>query len=44
MIERFKEKGVRLVPENPISVGNVSYIFLHPSSTYGVLIELIEEG
>jgi methylmalonyl-CoA epimerase len=44
MIERSKEKGIRLVPENPISVGNVSYIFLHPSSTYGVLIELIEEG
>lgn len=44
LVSRLRGKGVRLIPENPISVGNVSYIFVHPSATRGVLIELMEEG
>lgn len=43
LVQRLKEKGVKLVPEIPISVGNVSYIFVHPSATRGILIELMEE-
>lgn len=43
MIEKFKKRGIRLIPETPVSFGNVSYIFIHPSETHGVLIELIEE-
>lgn len=43
MIEKFRKMGLKLIPENPVSFGNVSYIFIHPSETHGVLIELIEE-
>jgi len=43
MIERFREKGIKLVPEKPVSFGNISYIFVHPSMTQGVLVELVEE-
>jgi len=42
MIARLKEKGARLVPEQPVVIGPVSYIFVHPKSTHGVLVELIE--
>jgi methylmalonyl-CoA/ethylmalonyl-CoA epimerase len=42
MVTRLRQKGVRLVPEEPISLGpsGASYIFIHPQSVYGVLIEL----
>ncbi len=46
---RLKEKGVRLIPEEPVEIPNplgggakTSYIFVHPKSALGVLIELIE--
>ncbi len=42
MIAKLKEKGARLVPEQPVVIGPVSYIFVHPKSTHGVLVELIE--
>lgn len=43
MIGRLRKRGVKLIPETPINFGNFSYIFVHPSNTSGVLIELIEE-
>jgi methylmalonyl-CoA/ethylmalonyl-CoA epimerase len=42
MIARLREKGARLVPEQPVVIGPVSYIFVHPKSTHGGLVELIE--
>jgi methylmalonyl-CoA/ethylmalonyl-CoA epimerase len=39
---RLKEKGVRLIPEEPIVYSQGLYIFIHPKSTCGVLVELIE--
>ncbi|MEM2618355.1 MAG: VOC family protein [Candidatus Hadarchaeales archaeon] len=41
MMERLK-KGAKLVPEKPVDLGSVRYIFVHPHSTHGVLIELME--
>lgn len=43
-ITRLREKGIRLVPENPIVLGPVRYIFVHPKSAHGVMIELIERS
>ena len=40
MVARLKEKGTRLVPEQPVVMGPLSYIFVHPKSTHGVLVEL----
>lgn len=41
-LETLKEKGVRLIDEKP-KVGDKGKIaFIHPSSTRGVLIELME--
>ena len=53
MVKRLKEKGVKFIPEEIVEVGltdkNIpiegergSFIFIHPSSAYGVLIELVE--
>jgi len=42
LIARLKKKGVRLVPEEPVIIPPVSYIFVHPKFTHGVLIELIQ--
>ncbi len=46
IVSRLREKGVKLVPDDPISFGpsGPSYIFVHPKSTHGVLIELIWSG
>lgn len=43
LIERLREKDVKLIPEEPIEIGDVSYIFVHPKSAHGVMIELIEK-
>lgn len=43
LIERLEEKDVKLVPKEPIEIGEVSYIFVHPKSAHGVMIELIEK-
>ena len=42
-IEEFKEKGIRLIDEKPrYGAGGARIAFLHPKSTFGVLIELCE--
>ena len=42
MVDRLKSNGVRIIPEEPIDFGGVAYAFVHPSSTHGLLIELLE--
>jgi methylmalonyl-CoA epimerase len=42
MVAKLKKKGVKLVPEQPVTTPVSSYIFVHPKSAHGVLIELIE--
>ena len=42
-IEELKEKGIRMIDEKPrYGAGGAKIAFLHPKSTYGVLIELCE--
>lgn len=42
-VQKLKSSGTRLVSnEIKIGAGGHRYIFLHPSSTFGVLIELVE--
>jgi len=44
-IEELKEKGIRLIDEQPRTGASGSRIaFLHPKSTFGVLIELMERS
>jgi methylmalonyl-CoA epimerase len=43
-VARLKKDGVRLVSEEiKIGAGGHRYVFVHPSSTGGVLLELVEE-
>ena len=42
-LARLKERGVRLVDETPrVGAENCLVAFVHPSSTSGVLLELVE--
>ncbi|MFY9499358.1 MAG: methylmalonyl-CoA epimerase [Tepidanaerobacteraceae bacterium] len=42
-LKELKEKGVRLIDENPrIGAGGAKIAFIHPKDTKGVLIELCE--
>ncbi|MFZ0801917.1 MAG: methylmalonyl-CoA epimerase [Terriglobales bacterium] len=42
-VARLKKDGVRLVSEDiKIGAGGRRYVFVHPSSTGGVLLELVE--
>jgi methylmalonyl-CoA epimerase len=42
-VQRLKKDGVRLVSEDiKIGAGGHGYVFVHPSSTGGVLLELVE--
>jgi len=42
-LEELERNGVRLIDQQPrIGAGNERMAFLHPSSTAGVLIELVE--
>jgi methylmalonyl-CoA epimerase len=42
-VDRLKEGGVRLVSEGiKTGAGGHQYVFVHPSSTGGVLLELVE--
>ncbi|MDY6855011.1 MAG: methylmalonyl-CoA epimerase [Thermodesulfobacteriota bacterium] len=42
-LKELKEKGIRLIDETPRKgAGGAKIAFLHPKSTYGVLIELSE--
>jgi len=44
-IARLKQDGVRLVSDEiKIGAGGHRYVFVHPSSTGGVLLELVESG
>jgi methylmalonyl-CoA epimerase len=44
-VERLKEDGVRLVSEEmKIGAGGHRFVFVHPSSAGGVLLELVEDG
>jgi methylmalonyl-CoA epimerase len=43
--ETLKQRGVRLVSENiGVGAGGHRYIFVHPSSAGGVLLELVESS
>lgn len=46
IVTKLRQKGIRLVPEEPISFGpsGPSYIFVHPKSLHGIMIELIWYG
>jgi methylmalonyl-CoA epimerase len=42
-VERLKKDGVRLVSEEiKVGAGGHRYVFVHPSSAGGVLLELVE--
>jgi methylmalonyl-CoA epimerase len=42
-VERLKKDGVRLVSEEiKVGAGGHKYVFVHPSSAGGVLLELVE--
>jgi len=44
-VARLKKDGVRLVSEEiKTGAGGHKYVFVHPSSTGGVLLELVESG
>jgi methylmalonyl-CoA epimerase len=42
-VERLKSAGARLLNEPRTGAGGHLYVFVHPSSTGGVLLELIQE-
>ena len=43
-LAQLEKKGIRLIDREPrVGAGNERIAFLHPSSTAGVLIELVEE-
>lgn len=43
VVERLKKDGVRLVSEEiKIGAGGHQYVFVHPASTGGVLLELVQ--
>ena len=42
-LERFKKSGARLIDTTPrVGAHNTRIAFVHPSSTHGVLLELVE--
>jgi methylmalonyl-CoA epimerase len=44
-VERLKAAGARLVNDQPgVGAGGHRYVFVHPQSTGGVLLELVEDG
>jgi methylmalonyl-CoA epimerase len=42
-VERLKARGARLLNEPRAGAGGHIYVFVHPSSTGGVLLELIQQ-
>jgi methylmalonyl-CoA epimerase len=45
VVQRLKQDGVRLVSDDiKIGAGGHRYVFVHPSSAGGVLLELVEAG
>ncbi len=44
-VERLKAAGTRLISDDiKIGAGGHLYVFVHPSSTGGVLVELVEDA
>ena len=43
-VERLKASGARLLNEPRAGAGGHIYVFVHPASTGGVLLELIQES
>jgi len=43
IIERLKAAGAKIVDEPRRGAGGQLYVFVHPASTGGILLELIEE-
>jgi methylmalonyl-CoA epimerase len=44
-VEHLKKDGVRLISEQmKIGAGGHHYVFVHPSSAGGVLLELVQDG
>jgi methylmalonyl-CoA epimerase len=44
-VQKLKADGIRLVTDEiKIGAGGHRYVFVHPSSTGGVLLELVESG
>ena len=43
-IERLRAAGARLLNEPRAGAGGHRYVFVHPASTGGVLLELIQES
>ena len=44
-IARLKEAGVRMIDSTPrVGAHNTRIAFIHPSSTHGVLLELVQHG
>jgi LAO/AO transport system kinase len=43
-VARLRKAGARLLNEPQAGAGGHRYVFVHPASTGGVLLELIEEG
>jgi methylmalonyl-CoA epimerase len=44
-VQKLKAEGVRLISEEiKIGAGGHRYVFVHPSSAGGVLLELVESG
>jgi methylmalonyl-CoA/ethylmalonyl-CoA epimerase len=43
-IRSFQSKGVRLIDAEPESRARGGPVFIHPKSTHGVLVELIEKA
>ena len=45
VLERLKTAGIRLIDEKPKQgAHNTRIAFIHPASTHGVLMELVEHG
>jgi methylmalonyl-CoA/ethylmalonyl-CoA epimerase len=44
-VKRLKQQGVRLISDEvKIGAGGHAYVFVHPSSAGGVLLELVQEA
>src|SRR5262245_48946596 len=44
-LDRFKAAGARLIDSKPrVGAHNTRIAFVHPASTHGVLVELVEHG
>jgi methylmalonyl-CoA/ethylmalonyl-CoA epimerase len=44
MVKHLRSAGIRTIPETPVETETISYVFVHPKSAHGVLIELLEGG